>query len=131
MDEELFSVKLKEVVDYHNFSLKNYYQQSIVDFETVLLEALEQAKSIKPMIMDVADELHQQMKNSENILFEGAQGALLDIDQGTYPFVTSSNTTSGGAVTGSGVGVRDIDYVLGIVKAYTTRVWWGTISYRA
>ena len=73
MDEELFSVKLKEVVDYHNFSLKNYYQQSIVNFETVLSEALEQAKSIKPMIMDVADELHQQMKNSENILFEGAQ----------------------------------------------------------
>ena len=75
--------------------------------------------------MDVADELHQQMDNSENILFEGAQGALLDIDQGTYPFVTSSNTTSGGAVTGSGVGVRDIDYVLGIVKAYTTRVGGG------
>jgi adenylosuccinate synthase len=77
------------------------------------------------MIIDVADELHKQMKNSENILFEGAQGALLDIDQGTYPFVTSSNTTSGGAVTGSGIGVRDIDYVLGIVKAYTTRVGGG------
>jgi adenylosuccinate synthase len=77
------------------------------------------------MIIDVADELHKQMANDENILFEGAQGALLDIDQGTYPFVTSSNTTSGGAVTGSGVGVRDIDYVLGIVKAYTTRVGGG------
>ena len=125
LDEVLFSEKLKEVVDYHNFSLENYYEQSPVDFETVLSQALEQAKTIKPMILDVADELHQQMKSSENILFEGAQGALLDIDQGTYPFVTSSNTTSGGAVTGSGVGVRDIDYVLGIVKAYTTRVGGG------
>ena len=125
LDEDLFSEKLKEVVDYHNFSLKNYYKQTPVDFESVLSEALNQAKIIKPMIMDVADELHQQMDNSENILFEGAQGALLDIDQGTYPFVTSSNTTSGGAVTGSGVGVRDIDYVLGIVKAYTTRVGGG------
>ena len=119
LDEDLFSKKLKEVVNYHNFSLKNYYKQSEVDFEKVLSEALRQAKTIKTMIIDVADELHQQMNNSENILFEGAQGALLDIDQGTYPFVTSSNTTSGGAVTGSGVGVRDIDYVLGIVKAYT------------
>ena len=125
LDEVLFSEKLKEVVDYHNFSLENYYEQSPVDFETVLAQALEQAKTIKPMILDVADQLHQQMKSSENILFEGAQGALLDIDQGTYPFVTSSNTTSGGAVTGSGVGVRDIDYVLGIVKAYTTRVGGG------
>ena len=88
LDEDLFSEKLKEVVDYHNFSLKNYYKQTPVDFESVLSEALNQAKIIKPMIMDVADELHQQMDNSENILFEGAQGALLDIDQGTYPFVT-------------------------------------------
>ena len=125
LDEELFTKKLKDVVDYHNFSLEQYYNQTPVDFDNVLLEALNQAKIIKPMIMDVADELHKQMANSENILFEGAQGALLDIDQGTYPFVTSSNTTSGGAVTGSGVGVRDIDYVLGIVKAYTTRVGGG------
>ena len=77
------------------------------------------------MIVDIAEEIHTQMSKNENILFEGAQGALLDIDQGTYPFVTSSNTTSGGAVTGSGIGVRDIDYVLGIVKAYTTRVGGG------
>ena len=125
LDEELFSKKLREVVDYHNFSLENFYKQSPVNFDSVLSEALSQAKLIKPMIIDVADELHQQMNNSENILFEGAQGALLDIDQGTYPFVTSSNTTSGGAVTGSGVGVTDIDYVLGIVKAYTTRVGGG------
>ena len=125
LDEKLFAQKLKEVVDYHNFSLENYYKQPGVDYQQVLDEALNQASIIKPMIIDVADKLHQLMENDENILFEGAQGALLDIDQGTYPFVTSSNTTSGGAVTGSGVGVRDIDYVLGIVKAYTTRVGGG------
>ena len=125
LDEKLFAQKLKEVVDYHNFSLENYYKQPCIDYQQVLDEALNQASIIKPMIIDVADKLHQLMENDENILFEGAQGALLDIDQGTYPFVTSSNTTSGGAVTGSGVGVRDIDYVLGIVKAYTTRVGGG------
>ena len=125
LDEKLFAQKLKEVVDYHNFSLENYYKQPGVDYQQVLDEALNQASIIKPMIIDVTDKLHQLMENDENILFEGAQGALLDIDQGTYPFVTSSNTTSGGAVTGSGVGVRDIDYVLGIVKAYTTRVGGG------
>ena len=125
LDEKLFTEKLKEVVDYHNFSLKNYYNQPTVDYQKTLDEALSQANIVKPMIVDVAEELHQQMSRDENILFEGAQGALLDIDQGTYPFVTSSNTTSGGAVTGSGIGVRDIDYVLGIVKAYTTRVGGG------
>ena len=125
LDEKLFTEKLKEVVDYHNFSLKNYYNQPTVDYQKTLNEALSQAKIVRPMIVDVAEELHQQMSRDENILFEGAQGALLDIDQGTYPFVTSSNTTSGGAVTGSGIGVRDIDYVLGIVKAYTTRVGGG------
>ena len=125
LDEKLFAEKLKEVVDYHNFSLKNYYNQTTVDYQKTLDEALSQANIVRPMIVDVAEELHQQMSRDENILFEGAQGALLDIDQGTYPFVTSSNTTSGGAVTGSGIGVRDIDYVLGIVKAYTTRVGGG------
>ena len=125
LDEKLFAEKLKEVVDYHNFSLENYYNQPTVDYQKTLDEALSQANIVRPMIVDVAEELHQQMSRDENILFEGAQGALLDIDQGTYPFVTSSNTTSGGAVTGSGIGVRDIDYVLGIVKAYTTRVGGG------
>ena len=124
-DEKLFAKKLKEIVEYHNFSLENYYKQPAVDYQKVLDEALSQAHIVKPMIIDVTDKLHKLMENDENILFEGAQGALLDIDQGTYPFVTSSNTTSGGAVTGSGVGVRDIDYVLGIVKAYTTRVGGG------
>jgi len=122
LDETLFSEKLKQVMEYHNFTLKNYYNQEVVDYQKTLDEAISQSSVVKPMIVDIAEEIHTRMSKDENILFEGAQGALLDIDQGTYPFVTSSNTTSGGAVTGSGVGVRDIDYVLGIVKAYTTRV---------
>ena len=125
LDETLFSEKLKRVMEYHNFTLKNYYNQEVVDYQKTLDEAISQASIIKLMIVDVAEEIHTRMSKDENILFEGAQGALLDIDQGTYPYVTSSNTTSGGAVTGSGIGVRDIDYVLGIVKAYTTRVGGG------
>jgi len=125
LDETLFSEKLKQVMEYHNFTLKNYYNQEVIDYQKTLDEAISQASIVKPMVVDVAEEIHARMSNGENILFEGAQGALLDIDQGTYPFVTSSNTTSGGAVTGSGIGVRDIDYVLGIVKAYTTRVGGG------
>jgi adenylosuccinate synthase len=125
LDETLFSEKLERVMEYHNFTLKNYYNQEVVDYQKTLDEAINQASIIKPMIVDIAEEIHTRMSKDENILFEGAQGALLDIDQGTYPYVTSSNTTSGGAVTGSGIGVRDIDYVLGIVKAYTTRVGGG------
>ena len=125
LDETLFSEKLKQVMEYHNFMLKNYYNQEVVDYQKTLDEAISQASIIKPMIVDIAEEIHTRMSKDENILFEGAQGALLDIDQGTYPYVTSSNTTSGAAVTGSGIGVRDIDYVLGIVKAYTTRVGGG------
>ncbi|AYQ56925.1 Adenylosuccinate synthetase [Bathymodiolus thermophilus thioautotrophic gill symbiont] len=125
LDLKSFAEKLKEVMEYHNFALSNYYGADALDYDTVLVEALAQAKTVIPMITDVTEQIHQHIANHENILFEGAQGALLDIDQGTYPFVTSSNTTSGGAVTGSGVGVTDIDYVVGIVKAYTTRVGGG------
>ncbi len=125
LDEVAFAEKLKDVMEYHNFALTNYYGADALDYETVLAEALEQSKVVKPMITDVTEQIHQHIANNENVLFEGAQGALLDIDQGTYPFVTSSNTTSGGAITGSGVGVTDIDYVVGIVKAYTTRVGGG------
>ena len=125
LDEVAFAEKLKDVMEYHNFALTNYYGVDAVDYEATLTEALEQAKVVIPMITDVTEQIHQHIKNNENVLFEGAQGALLDIDQGTYPYVTSSNTTSGGAVTGSGVGVTDIDYVVGIVKAYTTRVGGG------
>jgi len=125
LDPQLFAEKLKGVMEYHNFVLEKYYGVDAVDYGETLEEALSQAKSVKKMISDVTEQIHQHINNDESILFEGAQGALLDIDQGTYPFVTSSNTTSGGAVTGSGVGVTDIDYVLGIVKAYTTRVGGG------
>lgn len=125
LDEQSFAKKLQEVMEYHNFALTNYYGVDALDYEQVLAQAMEQAQTVKPMITDVTEQIHNHIKNNENILFEGAQGALLDIDQGTYPFVTSSNTTSGGAVTGSGVGVTDIDYVVGIVKAYTTRVGGG------
>jgi len=125
LDPELFAAKLKNVMELHNFSLKNYYGVDGVDYQATLDEALSQAETLRTMICDVTEKIHQHISSDENILFEGAQGALLDIDQGTYPFVTSSNTTSGGAITGSGVGVNDIDYVLGIVKAYTTRVGGG------
>ncbi len=125
LDTEAFAQKLKEVMEYHNFALNHYYGVEALNYDEVLEQALEQAKTVIPMITDVTQQIHQHIANNENLLFEGAQGALLDIDQGTYPFVTSSNTTSGGAVTGSGVGVTDIDYVVGIVKAYTTRVGGG------
>ncbi len=125
LDTEAFAQKLKDVMEYHNFALTHYYGAEALDYDEVLKETLAQAQTVVPMITDVTQQIHQHIADNENLLFEGAQGALLDIDQGTYPFVTSSNTTSGGAVTGSGVGVTDIDYVVGIVKAYTTRVGGG------
>jgi adenylosuccinate synthase len=122
MHRERFAAKLGEVLDYHNFTLKNYFKTDTVDFQEVLDKSLEMAERIKPMIADVPGMLYAYHKNGESILFEGAQGTLLDIDQGTYPYVTSSNTTAGGASTGSGMGPRYMDYILGITKAYTTRV---------
>ena len=124
---EIFDVphiteRLREVMDYHNHALKHYFDYETVDYQKTLDELLEQAERIRPMVEDVTGTLHQMRRNGENVMFEGAQGALLDIDHGTYPYVTSSNTTSGGAASGTGVGPRYIDYVLGIVKAYTTRV---------
>lgn len=119
---ERFAPKLKEVIDYHNFALTQYYKADAVDYEQVLQECLAFAEQLKPMIVDVTDTLHCAREAGENILFEGAQGSLLDIDHGTYPFVTSSNTTAGGTATGSGFGPLYLDYVLGITKAYTTRV---------
>ena len=122
LDKAQFAEKLKELLEYHNFMLVNYYKADAVDFDTILAETLEQAEKIKPLICDVTATLHDAREAGENILFEGAQGTLLDIDLGTYPYVTSSNTTAGGAATGSGVGPLYLDYVLGITKAYTTRV---------
>jgi adenylosuccinate synthase len=122
VDLESFAVKLKEIIEFHNFALVNYYKVDAVDYDKTLADCTAWAKELLPMMTDVVDVLHRARDNGESILFEGAQGSLLDIDHGTYPFVTSSNTTAGGAATGSGVGPLDLDYVLGITKAYTTRV---------
>lgn len=119
---ELFASKLKELVDYHNFSLVNYYKVEPIDFDTALNEAMAAAATLKPMLADIPHLLEQARQQGTSILFEGAQGTLLDIDHGTYPYVTSSNTTVGGVATGSGFGPLNLNYVLGIVKAYTTRV---------
>ena len=119
---EEFAKRLKDLVDYHNFMLVNYYQAEAVNYEEILANTLALGELIKPMLTDVGEDLHAHQQQGHNIMFEGAQGALLDIDHGTYPYVTSSNTTAGGAATGSGVGPLAIDYVLGITKAYSTRV---------
>ena len=119
---ERFARKLKEVMDYHNFSLQHYYKTDVVDYDKVLNDTLAMAQELIPMIDRVSDRLHEHHRRGDHILFEGAQGSLLDIDHGTYPFVTSSNTTAGGTSTGTGFGPLYLDYVLGITKAYTTRV---------
>ena len=122
LDAESFAEKLKELVDYHNFMLTNYYHTDAVDYQETLNEALRLGELIKPMLTDVSEALYKFQSEGQNLLFEGAQGALLDIDHGTFPYVTSSSTTAGGAATGSGIGPLDLDYVLGITKAYSTRV---------
>lgn len=121
-DPKRFEEKLRSVMEYHNFMLEQYYKVEPVDVDETLSAVLTMAEQLVPMIADVVDLLHGYRERGENILFEGAQGALLDIDHGTYPFVTSSNTTAGGTATGSGFGPLYLDYVLGITKAYTTRV---------
>ncbi len=125
MNPERFAAKLKEVLEYHNFALTQYYKVEAVDYDAVLKDALAWGEQLKPLVADVTDLLHTARESGESILFEGAQGSLLDIDHGTYPFVTSSNTTAGGTATGSGFGPLYLDYVLGITKAYTTRVGGG------
>lgn len=122
LNPEEFAKRLKDLVDYHNFMLVNYYHAEAVSYEEILANTLKLAELIKPMLTDIGETLSALQRQDSNILFEGAQGALLDIDHGTYPYVTSSNTTAGGAATGTGVGPLDIDYVLGITKAYSTRV---------
>ncbi|AFC86848.1 adenylosuccinate synthase [Frateuria aurantia] len=117
--------KIRTAVDYHNFILTQWLKAEPVDYQTVLDEALQWGEYLRPLVDDVATILHDVRKEGGNILFEGAQGTLLDIDHGTYPYVTSSNTTVGGALAGTGVGAGDIDYVLGICKAYATRVGGG------
>ena len=122
LNAESFAEKLKELLAYHNFMLTNYYDTDAVDYEQTLAEMLRLGEHIKPMLTDVSETLYSYQAAGKNLLFEGAQGALLDIDHGTFPYVTSSSTTAGGAATGSGLGPLDFDYVLGITKAYSTRV---------
>ena len=122
MHETRLSTKLEGLLDYHNFMLTQYYNCEALDYQQVLDETLKLASDIVPMIDDIGACLNQHHTQGKNILFEGAQGTWLDIDHGTYPFVTSSNTTAGGAATGTGFGPGHFDYVLGITKAYTTRV---------
>ena len=117
-----FVAKLAEVVDYHNFLLAKYYGEKPVDFDATVEQTRQLADEILPMVADIGPLLHELRDEGENILFEGAQGSLLDVDLGTYPFVTSSNTTAGGAAFGTGFGPRYLDYILGTTKAYATRV---------
>jgi adenylosuccinate synthase len=119
---EKFAAKLGEVLDFHNFLLRNYFRVEPVDFAKTLDTALQAAETIAPIIADVTQILKELTDAGKSILFEGAQGSFLDIDHGTYPFVTSSNTVAAAASTGTGIGPRNLHYVLGIVKAYTTRV---------
>ena len=121
-DPARFGATLEEVLDYHNHVLAHYYEVEQLDFSAVLDEALSHGERLLPMMADVTSLLHEYRNTQARLLFEGAQGSLLDIDHGTYPFVTSSNTTAGGTATGSGFGPLYLDYVLGITKAYTTRV---------
>lgn len=122
---ERFAAKLNEALDFHNFVLQHYFQATPVDFEAVLNETLLMGERLHRLTADVTGLLDAHRRRGDNVLFEGAQGALLDVDHGTYPYVTSSNTTAGGAATGSGLGPRYLDYVLGITKAYATRVGGG------
>lgn len=122
LDAQNFKLKLEELLGYHNFLLTQYYQQSALDVFQIGEALAEIAEVLAPMAVDVPSLLHELHLSGQPILFEGAQGAMLDIDQGTYPFVTSSNTSTGGAATGSGFGLLNFDAVVGVTKAYATRV---------
>ncbi|MBD5770414.1 adenylosuccinate synthase [Marinomonas colpomeniae] len=122
LDSERFATKLKEVLEYYNFVLTQYHKVDPISFDEVYAEGLKMAEFLRPMVADTITLLHDLRKAGKNIMFEGAQGSLLDVDHGTYPYVTSSNTTAGGAPAGTGFGPLYLDYVLGITKAYTTRV---------
>ena len=122
LNEVTFEQKLRDIMEYHNFVLTQYFKEEAVDIDQSFSDLKAMGSEILPMAADVTDLLHDYRKRGEHILFEGAQGSLLDIDLGTYPYVTSSNTTAGGTATGTGFGPLFLDYVLGITKAYTTRV---------
>ncbi|MDB3991125.1 adenylosuccinate synthase [Gammaproteobacteria bacterium] len=121
-DEDLFRSKLSSLIEYHNFILKELFGAEGVDAEEVLKDWMDQFDKIRNLVVDSSKMVNEFRASNSNILFEGAQGSMLDIDQGTYPFVTSSSTLSGASSLGSGIGPLDIDGVLGITKAYATRV---------
>lgn len=121
-DPERFREQLTELMDYHNFLLEHYYRQPTIDVGPVIEEWNVYGAALAALVEDVTLAVSRHRAQGQHVIFEGAQGAMLDIDQGSYPFVTSSNTSAGGALCGSGVGPHDLDYVLAIVKAYTTRV---------
>ncbi|MCD9558118.1 adenylosuccinate synthase [Photobacterium carnosum] len=121
-DKATFAEKLKDVMAYHNFQIEHYYHAEPVNYEEVLEKVLSQADLLTSMVIDVTKELDDARLRGDKIMFEGAQGTLLDIDHGTYPYVTSSTTTAGGVAAGSGFGPRYLGYILGIAKAYCTRV---------
>lgn len=122
LNEKRFGEKLRENLDYHNFVLTQFLKAEAVDYQKTLDEALANVPRLAPMVSDVSSALHAAHKAGANLLFEGAQGSLLDVDHGTYPFVTSSNCVAGNAAAGAGVGPNMLHYILGITKAYTTRV---------
>ena len=122
---ERFATKLRELLDLHNFVLTGYLNAPAIDFDTVYAEAMRHAVLLKPMMADVSRELNDAHRDGANLLFEGAQGTLLDVDHGTYPYVTSSNCVAGNAAAGAGVGPGMLHYILGITKAYCTRVGGG------
>ena len=119
---EIFAERVRAVMDLYNFTLVNYLHVEGLDAQKVIDEALSYADRLRPLVADVSAELHKQMDAGKQFLFEGAQGSMLDIDHGTYPFVTSSNTVAGSACAGAGVGPEKLNYILGITKAYCTRV---------
>ncbi len=122
LEPDSFRVKLKEVMEYHNYVLEHYFGSCPVDYQTTLDETLSEGERVRSMVGDVSARLSELRSEGKVVLFEGAQGMLLDIDHGTYPYVTSSNTIGAAAAVGAGVGPLDIDFVLGIAKAYITRV---------
>ncbi|MGH8619081.1 MAG: adenylosuccinate synthase [Burkholderiales bacterium] len=122
MHRERFAAKLGEVLDFHNFVLQHYFKQPTVDFQKTLDDTLALADRIRPLMADVPRLLFEAQEEGRSLLFEGAQGTLLDVDHGTYPYVTSSNCVAGAAAAGAGIGPHALHYVLGITKAYTTRV---------
>ncbi|WP_319379562.1 adenylosuccinate synthase [Thiomicrorhabdus sp.] len=122
---EQFKAKLQETLSYHNHTLEHYFKAETVDFDQLWEKCQRYAQMIVPMLADIPNLIDQYNRQGKNLMFEGAQGTLLDIDQGTYPYVTSSNTTAGGAASGAGIGPTNLDYVLGITKAYATRVGGG------